>query len=69
MGTLRWNLASDTGYVGREWLLDNMILLCLQDEMLARFVVNSHVKHHPNAASNNEENEDEDEQQVGVPTI
>ena len=37
--------------------------------MLARFVVNSHVKHHPNAASNNEENEDEDEQQVGVPTF
>ena len=50
-------------------LLDNMILLCLQDEMLARFVVNSHVKHHPNAASNNKENEDEDEQQVGVLTI
>ena len=50
-------------------LLDNVILLCLQDEMLARFVVNSHVKHHPNAASNNEESEDEDEQQVGVPTL
>ena len=50
-------------------LLDNVISLCLQDEMLARFVVNSHVKHHPNAASNNEENEDEEEQQVGVPTI
>ena len=50
-------------------MLDNVILLCLQDEMLARFVVNSHVKHHPNAASKNEENEDEDEQQVGVPTI
>ena len=31
--------------------------------MLARFVVNSHVKHHPNAASN-EENEDEDSEQV-----
>jgi len=29
--------------------------------MLARFVVNSHVKHHPNAV-NNEENEDEEEQ-------
>lgn len=50
-------------------MLDNGILLCLQDEMLARFVVNSHVKHHPNAASNNKENEDEDEQQVRVLTI
>lgn len=50
-------------------MLDNVILLRLQDEMLARFVVNSHVKHHPNAASNNEENEDEDEQQVGVLTF
>ena len=76
MGTLKQKrgefLASDTGYVStkeRMTLLDNVISLCLQDEMLARFVVNSHVKHHPNAASNSEENEDEDEQQVGVPTI
>ena len=50
-------------------MLNNVISLWLQDEMLARFVVNSHVKHHPNAASNNEENEDEDEQQVGVLTF
>ena len=33
--------------------------------MLARFVVNSHVKHHPNASSN-EENEDDDLQQVCI---
>ena len=37
----------------------------LQDEMLARFVVDSHVKHHPNAV-NSEENDDEDTEEVRV---
>ncbi|KAK2550621.1 DNA replication licensing factor mcm2 [Acropora cervicornis] len=36
------------------------IVTSLQDEMLARFVVNSHVKHHPNAVNNDDENEDEE---------
>ena len=40
------------------------MLLCLQDEMLARFVVNSHVKHHPNAVNNDDENEDEEDERV-----
>ena len=39
--------------------------MILQDEMLARFVVNSHVKHHPNAV-NSEENDDEDREEVRV---
>ena len=32
--------------------------------MLARFVVNSHVKHHPNAVNNDDENEDEEAERV-----
>ena len=36
--------------------------------MLARFVVNSHVKHHPNAV-NSEENDDEDMEEVRVMTL
>ena len=32
--------------------------------MLARFVVNSHVKHHPNAVNSDDENEDEEAERV-----
>ena len=32
--------------------------------MLARFVVNSHVKHHPNAVNNEEDEDEDDSQQV-----
>lgn len=39
----------------------------LQDEMLARFVVNSHVKHHPNAVNNKDDDDDDDDfQQVAM---
>lgn len=34
----------------------------LQDELLAKFVVNSHVKHHPN--KQNEENDEDEEEQI-----
>ncbi|XP_074609915.1 DNA replication licensing factor mcm2-like [Acropora palmata] len=51
-----------------EPILSRFDILCVvkdtvdpvQDEMLARFVVNSHVKHHPNAVNNDDENEDEE---------
>lgn len=42
------------------------MLWTLQDEMLARFVVNSHVKHHPNAVNNKDDDDDDDFQQVGM---
>ena len=32
--------------------------------MLARFVVNSHVKHHPNAVNNKDDDDEDDSQQV-----
>ncbi|XP_020600404.1 DNA replication licensing factor mcm2-like [Orbicella faveolata] len=51
-----------------EPILSRFDILCVvkdtvdpvQDEMLARFVVNSHVKHHPNAV-NNKDDDDEDD--------
>ena len=49
-------------------LLNKSEFLCyttLQDEMLARFVVNSHVKHHPNAVNNRDDDDEDDNQQVG----
>ncbi|RMX61533.1 hypothetical protein pdam_00013734 [Pocillopora damicornis] len=54
-----------------EPILSRFDILCVvkdtvdpvQDEMLARFVVNSHVKHHPNAV-NSEENDDEDTEEI-----
>ena len=49
--------------LARLFLCPSHSLFFFQDEMLARFVVNSHVKHHPNAV-NNDENEDEEREQV-----
>ena len=34
--------------------------------MLARFVVISHVKHHPNAVKNKDDDDEDDSQQVGI---
>ena len=50
-------------------LLNKPKFLCyitLQDEMLARFVVNSHVKHHPNAVNNKDDDDEDNDQQVGM---
>ena len=38
--------------------VDSAAYLLHQDEMLARFVVNSHVKHHPNKATDEEDMEE-----------
>lgn len=46
-------------------LVNTLFMIIFQDEMLARFVVNSHVKHHPN---NQTEQEDEDMQVMNEQT-